>query len=80
MTHTGKCRECEKRSKQLVTARRSGGGTYRRPPRDYHSSICLPCAKRLLEKAPTYAMASVDHWSVISLRRAIERAVAKEDV
>ncbi len=72
--NTGRCRHCESRSKQLVTASRTGGGTYRRPSREYRSSICLPCAKRLLEHAPTYAMATVEHWSVRSLRYAVERA------
>jgi hypothetical protein len=72
--NVGICRHCETRSKQLVTASRTGGGTYRRPPREYRSSICLPCAKRLLENAPTYAMATVEHWSVRSLRHAVDRA------
>lgn len=72
--NVGRCRHCEARSKQLVTASRTGGGTYRRPSREYRSSICLPCAKRLLERAPTYAMATVEHWSVRSLRHAVERA------
>lgn len=72
--NVGVCRQCEARSKQLVTASRTGGGTYRRPPREYRSSICLPCAKRLLEKAPPHAMATVEHWSVRSLQRAVERA------
>ena len=72
--NVGVCRECETRSKQLVTASRTGGGTYRRPPRQYRSSICLPCAKRLLETAPTYAMATVNHWSVSSLKHAVEQA------
>jgi hypothetical protein len=72
--NTGTCRHCEKRSKQLVTASRTGGGTYRRPPREYRSNICLPCARRLLERAPTHAMATVEHWSVRGLQRAIERA------
>lgn len=71
---TGVCRQCEERSKELITASRTGGGTYRRPPREYTSSICLPCARRLLENAPTYAMATVDHWSVRSLRNAVKRA------
>jgi hypothetical protein len=77
--NSGVCRQCEERSKQIVTANRTGGGTYRRPPRQYQSSICLPCAKRLLERAPTYAMATVECWSVRSLRRAVglaEREVA----
>lgn len=72
--NTGVCRQCESRSKQLVTASRTGGGTYRRPSREYRSSICLPCAKRLLENAPTYAMATVECWSVRGLRHAVERA------
>ena len=72
--NAGVCRQCEERSKQLVTASRTGGGTYRRAPREYRSSICLPCARRLLETAPTYAMATVDCWSVRSLRRAVELA------
>ena len=72
--NVGVCRQCEERSKQLVTASRTGGGTYRRATREYRSSICLPCAKRLLERAPTYAMATVEHWSVRSLRRAVELA------
>lgn len=71
---TGICRHCEQRSKQLVSANRTGGGNYRRPPREYRSSICLPCAKLLLEHAPTYAMATVEHWSVRSLKHAVERA------
>lgn len=72
--NTGVCRYCESRSKQLVKASCTGGGTYRRPPREYRSSICLPCAKRLLERAPTYAMATVECWSVRSLRHAVEQA------
>ena len=72
--NVGVCRYCEQRSKQIVTASRTGGGTYRRPPREYRSSICLPCAKQLLERAPTYAMATVEHWSVRSLRRAVDLA------
>lgn len=71
--NVGVCRQCESRSQQLVSASRTGGGTYRRPPREYRSSICLPCAKRLLERAPTYAMATVECWSVRSLRYAVER-------
>ena len=72
--NTGVCRQCETRSQQLVTASRTGGGTYRRPPREYRSSLCLPCAKRLLENAPTCAMATVECWSVRGLRHAVERA------
>lgn len=52
--NAGVCRQCEQRSKQLVTASRTGGGSYRR--------------------APTHAMATVDRWSVRSLRNAVERA------
>lgn len=70
----GVCRQCEERSKQLVTASRTGGGNYRRAPREYRSSICLPCARGLLERAPTYAMATVDRWSVRSLKGAVARA------
>lgn len=72
--NTGVCRQCEERSKQLVTASRTGGGSYRRAPREYRSSICLPCARALLERAPTYAMATVDRWSVRSLKGAVARA------
>jgi hypothetical protein len=72
--NAGVCRHCESRSKQLVTVSRTGGGTYRRPSREYRSSICLPCAKRLLERAPTYAMATVECWSVRGLRNAVARA------
>ena len=72
--NTGICRRCESRSKQLVTASRTGGGTYCRPSREYRSSICLPCAKRLLENAPTYAMATIECWSVQGLRSAVARA------
>ena len=74
---TGVCRQCEARSKQLVQALRTGGGNYRRASRSYRSSICLPCAKLLLETAPTYAMATADRWSVQSLRRAVELAEKK---
>ena len=72
--NTGVCRNCERRSTELVTASRTGGGSYRRAPRQYRSSICLACVRELLERAPTYAMATVDRWSVQSLRRAIELA------
>jgi hypothetical protein len=72
--NTGVCRYCEKRLRELLTAYRTGGGTYRRPPREYRSSICLPCARELLVIAPTHAMATVEHWSVRSLRNAVERA------
>ena len=74
VTRVGICRQCEEHSKQLVSARRTGGGTYRRAPREYRSSICLPCARRLFENAPTYAMATVEGWSVQSLQRAVELA------
>ena len=74
VVNVGVCLYCEARSKQLVIASRTGGGTYRRPPREYRSSICLPCAKQLLENAPMHAMATVEHWSVRSLRRAVELA------
>lgn len=80
MMRTGVCRNCEERSKQIVTASRTGGGSYRRAPRGYSSSICLPCAKRLLERAPTHAMATVDRWSVMSLRRAVERAEQQKEI
>jgi hypothetical protein len=70
--NAGVCRQCAQRSKLLVTASRTGGGNYRRAP--HRSSICLPCARGLLERAPTHAMATVDRWSVRSLRHAVERA------
>lgn len=74
MTRSGVCRQCETRKHDLVTASRTGGGNYRRPPRQYRSSICLTCARDLLERAPAHAMATVDHWSVSSLKRAVEQA------
>lgn len=72
--NVGRCRHCETRSKQLVTASRTGGGNYRRASREYRPSICLPCVKSLLERAPAHAMATVDCWSVRSLKSALTRA------
>ena len=70
----GICRQCETRKPDLVVASRTGGGSYRRAPRQYKSSICLSCARELLARAPAHAMATVDRWSVDSLRRAITQA------
>jgi hypothetical protein len=77
MTSSGVCRQCETRKPDLVIASRTGGGSYRRAPRQYKSSICLACARELLARAPAHAMATVDRWSVSSLRRAVERAEQK---
>ena len=70
----GVCRQCETRKPDLVVASRTGGGSYRRAPRQYKSSICLTCARELLARAPAHAMATVDRWSVSSLRRVITQA------
>ena len=71
---SGVCRQCEMRKHDLVIASRTGGGSYRRAPRQYKSRICLACARELLARAPTHAMATVNRWSVSSLRRAVELA------
>ena len=70
----GICRQCETRKPDLIVASRTGGGSYRRAPRQYKSSIYLACARELLARAPTHAMATVDRWSVSTLRRAVDQA------
>jgi len=70
----GICRQCETRKPDLIVASRTGGGSYRRAPRQYKSSICLVCARELLARAPAHAMATVDRWSVSALRRAVDQA------
>lgn len=62
----GQCRSCL-RTRDVHTASRSGGGTYRRGGRSYRSSICAACALQLLRGAGVHAGATTDRWSVTSL-------------
>ncbi len=70
----GRCNQCERFSKQLLYANRYGGGNYRRSGRYYRSSICKPCAERLVANAVGQPMETKDRWTVSSLKRALEQS------
>ena len=66
----GTCRNCGKR-REVRSARRFGGGNYRRPGRYYSSSICQECAHDLLTNyPPNRGQSTISRWDVLSLRRA----------
>lgn len=76
--YPGRCRACEKR-RDVFSTTRLAGGTYRRPPRWYNSSICGPCATGFIAKgAPSSSVTGADKFSLSDLAR-IVAAIDSDD-
>ena len=71
----GRCGQCERR-RPVQTGQRFGGGTYRRPGRNYDTGICAECALDLVRSAALNGSASQARWSVRGLRYMLPRFVA----
>lgn len=71
MSAPGTCRYCLRR-REVVGIQRKGGGSYRRPPRWYRSSICQRCVEDLLRYAGETTR-TVSGYSVSSLRDALAK-------
>jgi hypothetical protein len=68
----GTCRNCGRR-RDVFSAQRHGGGNYRRPGRLYSSSICMECAKGLIEYvSPDHSYVGGNRWSARSIERIVK--------
>lgn len=65
------CRECM-RKRDTMSARRYGGGSYRRAAHGRMAQICEPCCMHLIETATTGHNLAAG-WDVSSLRYAVEK-------
>lgn len=81
MYDKAQCRRCMARKPNELTSpiTRRGGGTYRRPDRRYHTTICLDCIVALIgeRSEPKHAMETVDRYPFRSLVAARDRIRAK---
>lgn len=73
----GVCRNCDRRE-FVYRASRFGGGNYRVAGRMYRSSICVPCAKTLMDPEPHKGQRKVGGWSISDLRRVLADAAKDE--
>lgn len=76
--YDGRCRNCDKR-REVFHAVRAGGGNYRRAHRNIRSSICLVCARDLLQRA-TPGHHSKDRWDLVYLRAIVRDNPLKDGV
>lgn len=72
------CHYCSERfhPDALLDAKFTGGGTYRRPPRNYPCRLCSRCVEELLRETQK-GHYSVFRYSILSLEDAARRAGLK---
>lgn len=76
------CREGEHRvaDGQALSAKRKGGGSYNRAPRWYSSTICVACARLVLEHVThKHSLCGSARWDQLSVRHALSRWEDQED-
>jgi len=81
-TYRVQCRDCMRRRpvEETGSVSRSGGGTYRRGGRSYHSTMCVECARGYVRRYPNdfdpsvrTGRLTVNRWGPHGIARLVER-------